>query len=95
MTIRNICGIMTAHQKERNYEKMKATVAVREIMTKQNQKVAALADQLNIKSNVLCERLGQENISIAKLDEMVRAMGYKIVVMPRETREQEGWYRVE
>lgn len=74
---------------------MKATVAVREIMTKQNQKVAALADQLNIKSNVLCERLGQENISIAKLDEMVRAMGYKIVVMPRETREQEGWYRVE
>lgn len=86
---------MTAHQKERNYEKMKATVAVREIMTKQNQKVAALADQLNIKSNVLCERLGQENISIAKLDEMVRAMGYKIVVMPRETREQEGWYRVE
>lgn len=74
---------------------MKATVAVREIMTKQNQKVAALADQLNIKSNVLCERLGQENISIAKLDEMVRAMGYKIIVMPRETREQEGWYRVE
>jgi hypothetical protein len=74
---------------------MKATKIVREIMSAQGVKVAALADKLKIKSNVLSERLGQENISIAKLDEMLRLMDYKIVVMPRDSREQEGWYRVE
>lgn len=74
---------------------MKATKIVREIMLAQGVKVAALADKLKIKSNVLSERLGQENISIAKLDEMLRLMDYKIVVMPRDSREQEGWYRVE
>ena len=74
---------------------MKATKIVREIMSAQGVKVAALADKIKIKSNVLSERLGQENISIAKLDEMLRLMDYKIVVMPRDSREQEGWYRVE
>lgn len=74
---------------------MKATTAVREVMTIRNEKVASLADKLKVKSNVLSERLSQDNISIIKLDEMLRLMDYKIVIVPRETREQEGWYRVE
>ena len=74
---------------------MKATTAVREVMTIRNEKVASLADKLIVKSNVLSERLSQDNISIVKLDEMLRLMDYKIVTVPRETREQEGWYRVE
>jgi hypothetical protein len=74
---------------------MKATTAVREVMTIRNEKVASLADKLKVKSNVLSERLSQDNISIVKLDEMLRLMDYKIVIVPRETREQEGWYRVE
>ena len=74
---------------------MKATTAVREVMTIRNEKVASLADKLKVKSNVLSERLSQDNISIVKLDEMLRLMDYKIVIVPRETREQEGWYRAE
>lgn len=74
---------------------MKATTAVREVMTIRNEKVASLSDKLKVKSNVLSERLSQDNISIVKLDEMLRLMDYKIVIVPRETREQEGWYRVE
>ena len=74
---------------------MKATTAVREVMTIRNEKVASLADKLKVKSNVLSERLSQDNISIVKLDEMLRLMDYKIIIVPRETREQEGWYRVE
>ena len=74
---------------------MKATNAVREIMTKKNIKVASLSDKLKIKSNVLCERLGQNNISIGKLDEMLRLMDYKIVLAPVSIVEQEEWYRVE
>lgn len=74
---------------------MEATKAVREIMASQQVKVASLSNKLKIKSNVLCERLGQKNISIAKLDEMLRLMDYKIVLAPVETIEQEGWYKVE
>lgn len=74
---------------------MKANKIIREVMKNQNEKVASLADKLGLVPNVLSQRLTQENISTNKLDEMLRAMGYKIIVVPRDVREQEGWYRVE
>ncbi len=74
---------------------MKATEIVRIVMKNKGIKVVSLADKLKIKSNVLSERLSQENISIVKLDEMLRLMDYKIMIVPRETTEKEGWYRAE
>lgn len=74
---------------------MRPTFAAREIMKVKNEKLISLADKLKVKPNVVSERLRQDNISISKLDEMLRLMDYKIVLVPRETREQEGWYRVE
>ena len=74
---------------------MKATEIVRQIMKTKEVRVAALADKLIIKSNVLSERLSQGNISIVKLDEMLRLMDYKIMIVPRDTTEREGWYRAE
>ncbi|MGI6248196.1 MAG: hypothetical protein ACOYJX_02140 [Acutalibacteraceae bacterium] len=75
---------------------MKATDVVRKIMKTKGVKVAALADKLGLKrSNVVSERLSQSNISVAKLDEMLRLLGYKIMIMPDETPEEEGWYRAE
>lgn len=74
---------------------MKATEIVRIVMKAKGVRVASLCDKLKLKSNVLCERLAQENISIAKLDEMLRAMDYKIMIVPRDTTEKEGWYRAE
>jgi hypothetical protein len=74
---------------------MKATDIVRAIMKTNGIKIAALADKLKIRSNVISVRLTQDNISISKLDEMLRLMDYKIVVVPRDTTEKEGWYRAE
>ncbi len=74
---------------------MKANKVIREVMKIKGERVASLADKLGIVPNVLSQRLTQENISANKLDEMLRAMGYKIIVVPRDVREQEGWYRVE
>ena len=74
---------------------MKATEIVRIVMKSKSVKVAALSDMLKIKSNVLSERLSQDNISITKLDEMLRLMDYKILIVPRDTTEREGWYRAE
>lgn len=74
---------------------MKAAEAVRVVMERGSIKVATLASRLNIKSNVLSERLSQQNISVAKLNEMLRAMDYKIVILPRETRLPDGGIEVE
>lgn len=45
-----------------------------------------LCDRLGIKSNVLSERFKQKNISVEKLNEMLKVMDYKIVIVPRESR---------
>jgi len=74
---------------------MEAAKIVKAIIKSQNVKVASLADKLRIKSNVLSGRLSQKNISIKKLDEMLRLMDYKIMIVPRDTTEKEGWYRAE
>lgn len=74
---------------------MKASTAVREIMAANNETIPTLMDKLNIHYSTLSERLRQDNISIAKLDQMVRALGYKIVLMPSTTKEEKGWYRIE
>lgn len=74
---------------------MKATVALKEVMKTKDVKPAVLCDRLNIKSNVLSERFKQENISVAKLNEMLKVMDYKIVVVPRDTRIAEGGIEIE
>lgn len=65
---------------------MNITKVLREIMKQKGIKLSMLCDRLNIKSSVLSERFKQSNMSILKLNEMLRAMDYKIIVVPRETR---------
>lgn len=74
---------------------MKANEAVRKVMEATGTRVADIAFMTKRKSNVISERLTQDNISIDKLNEMLRVMNYKIVVMPREARLPEGGYEVE
>ncbi len=74
---------------------MKAHEAIRKVMEVTGTKVADIAFRTNKKSNVISERLTQENISVKLLDEMLRVMNYKIVIMPREARIPEGGYEIE
>lgn len=74
---------------------MKANEAVREIMNTQEIKIATLASRLNIKHNVMSERLRQNNISIDKLNEMLRVLDYKILVVPRSSRVPDGGFEIE
>lgn len=74
---------------------MRAMEAVRAIMEAKGLRPAVLCDRLNIKSNVLSERFKQKNVSVEKLNEMLRAMDYKVVIVPRETRIPEGGYEIE
>ncbi len=73
---------------------MNTMTAVKEIMKLREVKPSMLCDRLGIKSNVLSERFKQENISITKLNEMLKAMDYKIVLVPRNTRLPENGFEV-
>lgn len=74
---------------------MKATKALKEVMEMRGVKPAVLCDRLDIKSNVLSERFKQENISVAKLNEMLKALDYKIIVVPRDVRLPDGGIEIE
>ena len=74
---------------------MNTNDAVREIMKSKAITVTALAFAMNKSQRLVSERLGQENISIKKLNEMLRIMGYKIVLIPRESKCPEDGFEVE
>ena len=74
---------------------MKTTEAVREVMKIKQIGVNQMADRLGKSARLVSERLSQENISITKLQEMLRVLDYKIVILPRESRIPDGGYEVE
>lgn len=74
---------------------MIAMEALKEVMKLRDVRPAALCDRLGIKSNVLSERFKQKNVSVTKLNEMLKSMDYKIVVVPRDSRTPEGGFEVE
>ena len=74
---------------------MIAMEAIKEVMKIKEVRPAVLCDRLQIKSNVLSERFKQKNVSVEKLNEMLRAMDYKVVIVPRETKVPENGFEVE
>lgn len=73
---------------------MKTSEALREIMKSQNVGVSKLSDRLGKKPNVISERLGQENISISKLEEMLKVLDCKLVIVPRDVSTPKGGYEI-
>lgn len=72
--------------------------AVREIMERKGIGTNALAKMIGKIPQTVSDRLNPEkgtNLSIDKLDELLTAMGYKIVLMPVNEKMQDGWYKVE
>lgn len=74
---------------------MKATQIIREIMKAKGVGVVALASRLNVKQTTLSQRFRQTNISVDKMNEMLRVMDYKVVVVPRESRIPDGGFELE
>ena len=73
---------------------MKATEIIRKIVEQKGLKYSQLAYQLNTNGRVLYERSTQKNISVDKLNEMLQALGYKIVIMPYNVPVKDDWYEV-
>ena len=74
---------------------MKITDAIKTVMDRKGVTQAALCSRLGVKQQTMSMRMTQDNMSIGKANEMLRAMDYKIVILPREARIPEGGYEVE
>lgn len=74
---------------------MKANEAIRNIMKLSGVGTNALAARMGKSARLVSDRLSQENISVDKLNEMLRVMGYKLMVVPREARTPDGGYVID
>ena len=74
---------------------MKTSDAVRAVMEEQGIGTNKMAARLGKSARCVSERLGQDNISIGKLMEMLRVLDYKIVIVPRGTAMPKGGYEIE
>lgn len=74
---------------------MKTVEAVRTVMKEQGLGVNKIADRLNKPSRQISERLSQNNISIMKLNEILRVLDYKTIIVPRDTTIPKGGYEIE
>jgi DNA-binding Xre family transcriptional regulator len=77
---------------------MKARELIKVIMEKQNINNACMADRLNITQAALWDRLNTKkakDIPVSLLSEMLRALDYKVVIVPRSSRVPADSYEVE
>ena len=74
---------------------MKALEAVKAIMEKTGIRQVTLRKRLGLESNTMAMRLQMKNIGVDKLNEMLRAMDYKLVIMPNTVQNKPDWYEVE
>ncbi|MDB6459405.1 MULTISPECIES: helix-turn-helix domain-containing protein [Blautia] len=65
---------------------MKVSEIIRNIMDEKKCKPIDLAKRLGISKQTLNGRLTQDNISIDKLNEMLKQMDYKIVIVPNTSK---------
>ena len=68
---------------------------VKRIMESKGVKSSVLASRLSIRPSTLSQRFTQKNVSVDRLNEMVRVMDYKVLVVPRESRVPDGGFELE
>ncbi len=74
---------------------MKSNEIVRELMEKNGIKFNQFSEMLGLKPNAMASRLNRGNFSTDVLNEMMDKLGYKIVLVPKETKTKSDWYEVE
>lgn len=67
--------------------------SIKAIMESKGMGTNALADAMGKSVSTVCDRIYQQNISVDKLNEIVRVLGYKIMLVPRGTK-GDGFYDV-
>jgi len=77
---------------------MKARDIVKEIMEIKSVTNATMADRLSITPAALWDRINTKktkDIPVSTLNEMLKVLDYKILIVPREVRTPNGGYVIE
>jgi DNA-binding Lrp family transcriptional regulator len=77
---------------------MKGREIIKAVMEKNGESNADLASKLNISPAALWDRLNSKkvkDIPVSLLQEMLRVMNYKVIIVPRSTRLPSDGYEVE
>lgn len=78
---------------------MDARDIIKEIMVKQDTTNAVLAKRLSVSNATIWDRLnnrkGRKDIPVSLLNEMLKALDYKVTIVPHNKRISEGDYEVE
>lgn len=69
--------------------------AIRTIMAKKGIRTGQAAARLDMPCNKFVGRIDYQTINIKKLNEVLRVLDYKLVVVPSDTRLKEGEYEIE
>ena len=77
---------------------MRGRDILKEVMTAKSLSNAELAKRLNVSNATIWDRLNNKNVKdipVSLMTTMLRAMDYKVIVVPASTRLPEGGYEVE
>lgn len=74
---------------------MQTMEVVKRIMKMKHVKPSDMCKFLNVKSNVLSERFKQQNISLKLLNDMIKPLGYKVIIVPDNKLLEDDEFEVE
>ena len=74
---------------------MKTSEIIRELMSKNGMRGIDLAEKLGVGTTALANRLNRGVLSTPVLAKTMDIFGYKIVLVPKDTEMQDGWFEVE
>lgn len=75
---------------------MKLGEAIKEAIILKGMRFVDVAGKVGIATNTLGNRLnGDRNISLDKADEILHAIGYKMMIVPEDVEEKPGWYNLD
>ena len=73
---------------------MKTNEIIRDMMNKNGMKGTELAEKLGVGTTALANRLNRGVLSTPVLGKMLEIFGYKIVLVPKDTKLKDNWYEV-
>ena len=73
---------------------MKTNEIIRGMMSKNGMRGIDLAEKLGVGTTALANRLNRGVLSTPVLGKMLEIFGYKIVLVPKDTKLKDNWYEV-
>jgi len=76
---------------------MTTTEALKEIMARQGLSSSAVAKRMgaNVPQRLVTDRIAMKNISVSKLNDLLRVLDYQIVLVPNTERRKDSWFVID